>query len=182
MVRALRAAGPHPTFVADAAVQFHVPAGPVRAVVVGLDAQARQAMPQGLPYRLRIRQAPAGCGYDVGREYTIRAACLELDPDAAQPVPTLAPAAPAAPARPMFLVAFLREGGTVPVQGSVLVMAETLEAASAAAMAQLTAELEADVRERGESPEAMVLLLNAAEVPPPPASSGGATVLASVTW
>ncbi len=183
VVRALHRQGPFPTFVAQAGVQFFVPAGPVRAVIIGLDAQARREMPQGAPYRLTVRAAPPACGYEVGREYTIRAACLQLDPDAAQPalMPPVAASAPPAPARPMFLVAFMREGGTAPVQGTVLVAADTLEAASAAAMQQLTAELEDDVRERGESPEAMVLLLNASEVPPS-TGGGAAAVLASVTW
>ncbi len=181
VVRALHAKAPFPNFATGIGVQFHVPAGVVRAVITALDAQARREMPQGLPYRLRIRAAPAGCGYEAGREYTIRAACLELDPDAEQPPQPAVSADASLPTRPMFLVAFMREGGTIPVQGTVLVTAETLEAASAAAMAQLTAELEADVRERGESAEAMVLLLNASEVPPL-TSSSAATVLASVTW
>lgn len=180
VVRSLHAKAPFPTFATGSVVQFHVPAGVVRAVILGVDTQARRDMPQGLPYRLTVRSAPAGCGYDAGRDYTLRAACLELDPDAEQPAPPPIVAA-SAPLRPMFLVAFMREGGTTPVQGTVLVMADTLEAASAAAMAQLQAELEADVRERGESPEAMVLLLNASEVPSI-ASSGDANVLASVTW
>jgi hypothetical protein len=183
VVRPIRTAGPHPTFVAQAGVQFYVPAGPVRAVIKGVDRDARPDLPHGAPYRLTVRAAPAGCGYEVGRDYTIRAACLELDPEAAQPSPaTTASIVPTVSVPPMFLVAFMREGGTAPVQGTVLVAADTLEAASAAAMAQLTAELEADVRERGESPEAMVLLLNAAEVSPPRPGDGGPQVIAAVTW
>jgi hypothetical protein len=61
----------------------------------------------------------------------------------------------------------------------MLVQGGSLEAASAAAMEALTAELQADVAERGESAEAMVLLLNAAEVPRPEA---GVAVVSSVSW
>ena len=46
-------------------------------------------------------------------------------------------------------------------------------------MRSLTSELEADVRERGELPEAMVMLLNASEVPP---AAAGVAVVASVAW
>jgi predicted RNase H-like HicB family nuclease len=84
----------------------------------------------------------------------------------------------------MFLVAYIREGGNAPVQGAMLVQGASLEAASAAATQALQAELEADIRDHGELPEAMVMLLNAAEVPALDAASRNAStpVLATVFW
>lgn len=185
-VRPLRPFGPNLAFASGAVVRFHLATGPVRARVIDIDHKARLDLPLGTPYRLSVRVAPPSSGYEVGRECTIRSGCLEVDPDVEQPPATVqaapvlsAPAAKPAPASPLFLVAFMREGGTMPVQGALLVAGATLEAASAAAMQQLNAELEADVRERGESAEAMVLLLNASEVPP---SMNAPGVISSVTW
>jgi hypothetical protein len=173
-VRPLRTSGPFPAFAAGDTVQFEVAGGTVRGTVNGVDRKARHDLPLGLPYLVRVTAAPPHCGYPAGAECTIRAGCLERD----GAVPVAAAAAGAA-AQPTFLVAFQREGGNYPLQGALLVQGESLEAASAAAMQSLTAELEADVRERGELAEAMVLLLNASEVAPP---VDGASVLASVTW
>jgi len=160
-----------PRFSAGDAVQFQVDDGVVRGTIRGIDAAARRDLPLGLPYRLLVVDAPPNGSYRVGGEITIRSGCLERDGSV-----------PVSPA--MFLVAFLREGGTMPTQGALLVQGESLEAASASAMQSLTAELEVDVRERGESPDAMVMLLNAAEVPMLGASpaGGGGAVLSSVTW
>lgn len=171
-VRPLRARGPFPAFAAGDTVQFEVAGGTVRGTVNGVDRKARHDLPLGLPYLVRVTAAPPQCGYPAGAECTIRAGCLERDG-------TVAAAAAGAAAQPTFLVAFQREGGNYPLQGALLVQGESLEAASAAAMQSLTAELEADVRERGELAEAMVMLLNASEVAPP---VDGASVLASVTW
>ncbi len=174
-VRPLRARGPFPTFTAGDTVQFEVAGGTVQGTVNGVDRKARHDMPLGLPYLVRVTSSPPQCGYPVGAECTIRAGCLMRD--GAATAAGLAAAGVAA--QPTFLVAFQREGGNYPLQGALLVQGESLEAASAAAMQSLTAELEADVRERGELAEAMVLLLNASEVAPP---VDGASVLASVTW
>ena len=56
---------------------------------------------------------------------------------------------------------------------------ETLDAANAAATTYLNAELQTDVSEGRELPEAMVMLLNASEVP---TGDAGAAVVASVSW
>ncbi|MCE2900344.1 MAG: hypothetical protein ACK5XT_01735 [Gemmatimonas sp.] len=176
-VRRLRSTGPMPKFVPGEVVQFHVDEGLVQGTVTGVDPKARRDLPLGLPYGILVTHAPPHSGYLVGGEYTIRAGCLELEGGIPRlPVPE--PPAPA-PALPFFLVAWMREGSNVPTQGTMLVQGASLEVASAAAMAALTAELQADVAERGESPEAMVLLLNAAEVPRPEA---GVPVVASVSW
>lgn len=178
-VRRITAQGPFPQFFAGDVVQFYVMGGMVRGVVQGVDAKARRDLPLGLPYRLRVTEAPSDSGYVAGGECTIRAGCLELEGGALR-LPAPPPVAPPVPTLPLFLVAYMREGGTVPVQGTMLVQGATLEAASAAAMEALTAELQADVAERGESPEAMVLLLNAAEVPRLDATA--TPVIASVSW
>jgi len=178
-VRPIREHGPFPVFVPGDAVQFQLSAGMVRARVNGIDVQARKDLPLGMPYRLTVFEAPPQCGYSAGADCTIRAACLQRDGEAPGAVAVVA--APAAPrvTTPTFLVAFMREGGNFPIQGVLLVQGATLDAANAAAMQSLTAELEADVRERGELPDAMVMLLNASEVPTPTADI---SVVASVSW
>lgn len=168
-VRRVNERGPHPDFAAGDAVRFLVNGGLVRGVVRGLDPKARNDLPIGAPYRVAVTDAPPLSGYTIGSDCTIRAGCLEREGVAPVVMST-------------FLVAFMREGGNAPVQGALLVEGPTLEAASAAAMQMLTEELEADVRERGELPDAMVLLLNAAEVPQRSASTTGESVRASVTW
>jgi hypothetical protein len=190
VVRPNRTGEPHPSFVSGEGVVFLIPNGEVCATVIGLDTKARADLPLGLPYRLIVRDAPPECGYEVGCECTVRAGCLGTDANAPPPPPLrplrAAPVAapPTAPSLPLFLVAFLREGGNVPVQGTVLVEGESLQAASTAATTMLTAELEADVRERGELPEARIMLLNAAEVPPLQArrATANAPILATVRW
>lgn len=187
-VRRLSAPGSCPVFVPGDLVQFLVTGGPVRARVVGVDVQARKDLPLGAPYRLCVIAAPPQSGYAAGTDCTIRAACLECDSTvprhaeslAAASDVTAAPVAPELhPAIKTFLVAFMREGGNVPLQGALIVQGDSLPAASAAAMRSLTSELEADVRERGELPEAMVMLLNASEVP---SVAAGVAVVASVAW
>ncbi len=187
-VRRLSAPGSCPVFLPGDFVQFLVAGGPVRARVVGVDVQARSDLPLGTPYRLCVIAAPPPSGYAAGTACTIRAACLERDPTvprhaeslAAASDVTVAPVAPELhPAIKTFLVAFMREGGNFPLQGALVVQGDSLQAASEAAMRLLTSELEADVRERGELPEAMVMLLNASEVPP---AAAGVTVVASVAW
>ena len=187
-VRRLSAPGSYPVFLPGDFVQFLVTGGPVRARVVEVDVQARSDLPLGTPYRLCVIAAPPPSGYAAGTACTIRAACLERDPTvprhaeslAAASDVTVAPVAPELhPAIKTFLVAFMREGGNFPLQGALIVQGDTLQAASEAAMRSLTSELEADVRERGELPEAMVMLLNAAEVP---SAAAGVAVVASVAW
>lgn len=192
-VRRLSAPGSFSVFSPGDGVQFHVAGGLVRARVSGVDVQARKDLPLGTPYRLRVIDAPAQSGYTGGTDCTIRAACLELDPTAPRYAESLAGATTVAdttllmsptaaaplPGIPTFLVAYLREGGNFPVQGALIVQGETLQAASAAALEALNAELEADVRERGELPEAMVMLLNASEVS---TAVPGVPVVASVSW
>ena len=160
----------------------------MRARVVEVDVQARKDLPLGTPYRLCVIAAPPPSGYAAGTACTIRAACLERDPTvprhaeslAAASDVTVAPVAPELhPAIKTFLVAFMREGGNFPLQGALIVQGDSLQAASEAAMRSLTSELEADVRERGELPEAMVMLLNASEVP---SAAAGVAVVASVAW
>ncbi len=192
-VRRLSAPGSYPVFLPGDFVQFLVTGGPVRARVVEVDVQARKDLPLGTPYRLCVIAAPPPSGYAAGTACTIRAACLERDPTvprhaeslaaeslAAASDVTVAPVAPELhPAIKTFLVAFMREGGNFPLQGALIVQGDSLQAASEAAMRSLTSELEADVRERGELPEAMVMLLNASEVPP---AAAGVAVVASVAW
>ncbi|WP_411279542.1 hypothetical protein [Gemmatimonas sp.] len=174
-VRRIREHGPFPVFVPGEAVQFQVAAGMVRGRVSGIDIQARRDLPLGTPYRLAVVEAPHHSGYRAGADCTIRAACLQRDGEAPGAVATVA--MPVAP--PTFLVAFMREGGNFPIQGVLLVRGVTLDAANAAAMQSLTDDLEADVRERGELPEAIVMLLNASEVPTPAID---VAVVASVSW
>ena len=187
-VRRLSAPGVFPVFSPGDGVQFQVAGGLVRARVIGVDTRARQDLPHGSPYRLRVFDAPPQSGYAAGTDCTIRAACLELDPTAAGYARSLAAASSVVldpdgfappPGLPTFLVAFQREGGNAPIQGALLVQGATLEEASAAAMQSLIAELDADVRDRGELPEATVKLLSASEVP---MANAGRAVVASVTW
>ena len=188
-VRRLSAPGVFPVFSPGDGVQFQVAGGLVRARVIGVDTRARQDLPHGSPYRLRVFDAPPQSGYAAGSDCTIRAACLELDPTAAGYERSLATAstvvfapdesAPIPGDVPTFLVAFQREGGNAPLQGALLVQGATLEEASAVAMQSLIAELDADVRDRGELPEATVKLLSASEVP---TANAGRAVVASVTW
>jgi hypothetical protein len=81
---------------------------------------------------------------------------------------------------PRFLVGYLREGGQFPVQGSILVQANSLDAANALANTALQEELATDIAEGRENEGAMVMLVNAAEVPAtqPPTPA----VLAQVSW
>ncbi len=187
-VRRLSAPGSCPVYLPGDFVQFLVAGGPVQARVVGVDVHARNDLPLGTPYRLCVLAAPPQSGYAAGTDCTIRAACLERDPTAPRHAEslaatsdvTVAPMAPELhPAIKTFLVAFMREGGNFPLQGALVVQGDSLQAASEAAMRLLTSELEADVRERGELPEAMVMLLNASEVPP---AAAGVAVVASVAW
>jgi hypothetical protein len=187
-VQRLSAPGVFPVFVAGDRVQFLVSGGLVRARVRGIDARARKVLPQGSPYRLRVIEAPPDSGYAAGTDCTIRAACLELDPTAegyeqslatASTVTVAADGSAPSPGVPTFLVAFQREGGNAPLQGVLLVQGVSLEEASAAAMQSLTTALAADVRDRGERPDATVKLLSASEVP---TATPGRAVVASVTW
>jgi hypothetical protein len=188
-VRRLSALGVFPVFLTGDGVQFLVAGGLVRARVLGIDARARKVLPHGSPYRLRVVDAPPQSGYAAGTDCTIRSACLELDPTAAGYEQSLATAStvvmapyggpPLTHGLPTFLVAFQREGGNAALQGALLVQDASLEAASAAAMESLTAELEVDVRDRGEHPDAAVKLLSASAVP---TITPGRAVVASVTW
>jgi len=73
----------------------------------------------------------------------------------------------------------MREGGNYPIQGTLLVQGATLDAANAAATSYLNTELASDVSEGRELAEAMVMLLNAADVPIAPVDDA---VVASVSW
>ncbi len=187
-VRRLSAPGTFPVFTSGDGVQFQVAEGVVRGRVIGLDAQARKDLPLGAPYRVSVIATPPQSGYSAGTECTIRAACLELDPTAPEYERSLAVAStvvveprrlPPRPSVPMFLVAFMREGGNYPIQGTLLVQGATLDAANAAATQYLNDELATDVSEGRELPEAMVMLLNAAEVP---TVDVGTAVVAAVSW
>ena len=187
-VRRISPPGTFPVFSPGDGVQFQVAGGLVRGRVVGIDAQARKDLPLGAPYRLSVFAAPPQSGYSAGTDCTIRAACLELDPTvpeyqrslAAASTVVVAPSRPAPrPSVPTFLVAFMREGGNYPIQGTLLVQGATLDAANAAATQYLNDELAADVSEGRELPEAMVMLLNAAEVP---TGDVGTAVVAAVSW
>jgi CO/xanthine dehydrogenase Mo-binding subunit len=69
------------------------------------------------------------------------------------------------------------------LSGTLLVQGATLDAANAAATTYLHAELAADVSEGRELPDAMVMLLNASEVPTADVgTSVGTSVVASVSW
>ncbi|WP_373067236.1 hypothetical protein [Gemmatimonas sp.] len=178
-VRPIREHGPFPVFAPGDAVQFQLSVGTVRARVSGIDVQARKDLPLGMPYRLTVIEAPPLCGYSAGADCTIRAACLQRDGEAPDAVAVVA--APVAPqvTTPTFLVAYMREGGNFPIQGTLLVQGATLDAANAAATKFLNDELAEDVREGRELPEAMVILLNASEVPMP---ATDVPVVASVSW
>ncbi len=187
-VRRLSAPGTFSVFAPGDGVQFEVVGGLVRGRITGVDVQARTDLPLGTPYRLRVSEAPPQSGYAAGADCTIRAACLELDPTAPRYAESLAAVMtvtkapvllPPRPSMPSFLVAFMREGGNYPMQGTLLVQGATLDVANAAATTYLNAELEADVREGRELADAMVMLLNAAEVPTAP---GDNAVVASVSW
>lgn len=190
-VRRLSAPGTFPVFAPGDGVQFQVAGGLVRGRVAGVDDQARKDLPLGTPYRLGVIAAPPQSGYSAGIDCTIRAACLELDPTAPGYQSSLAsarsvvvvPALPSPPAArpsvPTFLVAYMREGGNYPIQGTLLVQGATLDAANAAATTYLNVELEGDVKEGRELAEAMVMLLNASEVP---ATAADVAVVASVSW
>lgn len=185
-LRTVHAEAPFPAFEPGDTVCFYLGGHAVRASVLGVDLKARHDLPSGRPYLVSVLEASPPSGYIGGREYTIRASCLTFEGEApvragrattVVPLPT-----PVAPAAPMFLVAYLREGGNFPIQGTLLVQADSLQAASAAATESLTAELAADVRDQGELPEAMVMLLNAAEVPPMGIMPPDAAVIAAVSW
>ncbi len=187
-VRRLSAPGSFPVFSPGDGVQFQVAGGLVRGRVAGIDVQARKDLPLGTPYRIGVIAAPLQSGYSAGTDCTIRAACLELDPTAPRYAESLAAAstvtvAPvmisARPSTPTFLVAYMREGGNYPIQGTLLVHGTTLDAANAAATTYLNEELAADVKEGRELPDAMVMLLNASEVP---TADVGTPVVASVSW
>jgi hypothetical protein len=137
--------------------------------VVGVDRHARQGLPLGIGYRLTVVEAAPSCGYQVGAEYTIRAGCLEPDGDEPTAVGVMR----------TFLLAYLREGGTRPLQGALVVRAFTPDEASAVALHTLTAELEADVRDRGEPPEATVAIRSVTELPE---ATPSAAVMAALSW
>jgi hypothetical protein len=141
----------------------------VRARVLGVDRHARQGLPLGIGYRLTVVEAAPSCGYQVGAEYTIRDGCLEPDGDEPTAVGVMR----------TFLLAYLREGGTRPLQGALVVRAFTPDEASAVALHTLTAELEADVRDRGELPEATVAIRSVTELPEETPNSA---VMATLSW
>jgi len=187
-VRRISAPGSFPVFSPGDGVQFQVAGGLVRGRVVGIDTQARKDLPLGFPYRVGVFAAPPQSGYTAGADCTIRAACLELDPTApgyerslaVASTVVVAPAAlPPRPSIPTFLVAYMREGGNYPIQGTLLVQGATLDAANAAATSYLNTELATDVSEGRELAEAMVMLLNAAEIPTTPVDDA---VVAAVSW
>lgn len=162
-------------------VEFVFDGARVSAVVRRVDERAHPDVPYGLPYIVTVLQADPASGYLAGREYTVRAACLVLDGEAANRPPRperAAPKALVAPSAPRFLVGFMREGGQYPQQGAILVQAATLDAANAIATQTLTAELETDIAEGREEAGATVMLVNAAEVGP--ASESG--VMSQVSW
>ena len=187
-VRRLSAPGSFPVFTAGDGVQFQVAGGVVRGRVVGIDAQSRRDLPLGAPYRVSVFVAPPQSGYAAGVDCTIRAACLELDPmapgyerslAAASTVVVATAALPPRPSIPTFLVAYMREGGNYPIQGTLLVQGATLDVATAAATSYLNTELATDVSEGRELAKAMVMLLNAAEIPTTPVDDA---VVAAVSW
>ena len=141
----------------------------VRARVLGVDRHARQGLPLGIGYRLTVVDASAACGYQVGAEYTIRAGCLEADDDDSATADVLR----------TFLLAYLRDGGARPLQGALVVQARTPDEASALALHTLTAELEIDIRDRGELPEATVAIRS---VTPLPEATANSAVMATLSW
>ena len=163
-------------------VQFEFAGAVVRGRVRRVDEKAHPSSPFGLPFLVKVLEAHPSSGYTAGRDYTVRAASLVLigDPAPRAPRPVRIPPAPAAPSMPRFLVGYLREGGQFPVQGSILVQANSLDAANALANTTLQEELATDIAEGRENEGAMVMLVNAAEVPAtqPPTPA----VLAQVSW
>lgn len=162
-------------------VRFMFDGAGVMGRVRGIDEKAHMDAPHGLPYVVSVMQADPASGYQAGREYTIRSACLVLEGDAVArpPRPERVSTKPAAaPSAPRFLVGFMREGGQYPQQGVILVQAPTLDQANAIATQTLTAELETDIAEGREDAAASVMLVNAAEVGAP--SETG--VLGQVSW
>jgi hypothetical protein len=160
-------------------VQFEFAGASVRGRVKRVDEKAHPGSPFGLPYLVAVTEADPSSGYLPGRDYTVRAASLVRigDPAPRMPRPVRAPAVPALP---RFLVGYLREGGQFPVQGAILVQANTLDEANALATRTLQAELDTDIAEGRESEGAAVMLVNAAEVTAGPAA--GASVLGQVSW
>ncbi len=169
-VRSLSTDGSRPQYTRGDRVRFHVVGGGlVRARVIGVDRHARQGLPLGIGYRLTVLEASPSCGYQLGAEYTIRASCLEPDGNEPASVGVMR----------TFLLAYLREGGTSPLQGALVVRAVTPDEASAVALHTLTAELEADVRDRGELPEATVVIRSVTELPE---ATPNPAVMAALSW
>ncbi|AMW05138.1 hypothetical protein [Gemmatimonas phototrophica] len=165
------------------AVRFDFDGAAVAGTVRRIDVRAHPDAPHGLPYVVSVVQADPASGYQAGRDYTVRAACLVLEGDAVLRPPRPPRSAPrsvqtAAPAAPRFLVGFMREGGQFPQQGAILVQAPTLDEANAIATRTLASELEADIAEGREEAGASVMLVNAAEVGPVTESG----VLGQVSW
>lgn len=163
------------------AVQFEFAGAVVRGRVRRVDEKAHPSSPFGLPFLVQVLEADPASGYTAGREYTVRAASLVLIGDPAPRAPRVVrPPKPSAPSMPRFLVGYLREGGNFPVQGTILVQAATLDAANALANTTLQDELATEIAEGREAEGAMVMLVNAAEVPAaqPPTPA----VLAQVSW
>lgn len=154
----------------------------VRGVVKKVDEKAHQESPLGLPYLVAVIQAEPASGYQPGRDYTIRSACLVPETDVSdrppRPVRPAVAAPVAAPSAPRFLVGYMREGGQFPVQGVILVQAPGLTEANAIATRVLEAELATDIAEGREQDGAMVMLVNAAEVAAQPTDG----VLGQVSW
>jgi hypothetical protein len=165
-------------------VRFEFDGASVSGMVRRVDERAHPDAPHGLPYIVAVLQADPTSGYHAGRDYTIRAACLQLEGEAASRPPRpdratrRAAVASAPPSAPRYLVGFMREGGQYPQQGAILVQAPTLDEANAIATRTLAAELEADIAEGREEAGASVMLVNAAEVGP--ATDSG--VLGQVSW
>ncbi|MFN4770503.1 MAG: hypothetical protein ACK5U0_12245 [Gemmatimonas sp.] len=162
-------------------VQFEFAGAPVRGTIRRVDEKALVPSPFGLPYLVTVTNAHPASGYRAGRDYTLRAASLvrigEPAPRAAHSVPRRPGSAPA---HPCFLVGYRREGGQLPVQGTLLVQAPSLDAANALATDTLRAALATDIAEGRETEGASVMLVNAAEVST--TASASAAVLAQVSW
>jgi hypothetical protein len=182
MRRLTAPSSPNQEFAPGDRVLFEYDSHLVRAIVRGIDERAHPQAPFGLPYLVAVIDGDPRSGYAPGRDYTIRAACLRFDgeaPDrAADSVRAPHAAALSRPAVPQFLVAFMREGGTFPQQGAMLVQAATLDEANALATRSLQAELETDIAAGREQDSATVMLLNAAEV----TADSPAGVLGQVSW